>query len=312
MFIYILGCFVHRLHLRIIKMNASFGMFGPDQISGKSSKCLITKFPKGFIKIVPSINIWVWVFSPLWWQEKKEERKAGREKITFCSIRIWFPSHHSNCCQQSTCDLNIAKSSGHSQSSAYFTFQHYLAPSSLTPQNTFFIKTPPCLGFLPASLVISSWSLCPILIPPKLLMGKCPRAQIYILFSLYSYSLGVVYPQKFIYQYLSTTFKFYLLPRPFSWLRCPDIYISYTWVFHTLLKLDMSIVEFLNQAWKSAHSVATPFLADSKSILPDGQTKSFRFILNFSLTVLPSKYVQNLNGFATSVTCHLVPTTYIF
>lgn len=122
MLIYILGCFVHRQLLRIIKMNASFRMFGPDQISGKSSKCLITKFPKGFIKIVPSINIWIWVFSPLWWQEEKEERKEGKEKITFCSIRILFPSHHSNFCQQSTCDLNVAKSSGHSQSSAHFTF----------------------------------------------------------------------------------------------------------------------------------------------------------------------------------------------
>lgn len=53
---------------------------------------------------------------------KKEERNGGGEKrkIPLCPIRILSASHHSNSCQQSTHDLDIAKSRGHSQSSAYF------------------------------------------------------------------------------------------------------------------------------------------------------------------------------------------------
>lgn len=104
----------------------------------KSSKTLKTKFPQGFIKIVLSTNIWVWIFNSFCGQKKrgKEERKKrnkkgweeerkgkqegrqeGRkegmgegerkEKMPACSTRISL--RHT---AQSTHDLHSAKSSG--------------------------------------------------------------------------------------------------------------------------------------------------------------------------------------------------------
>lgn len=77
-------------------------------------------------------------------REGKGRRKKGMEvgkeerKILLCPIRILSASHHSNSCQQSTHDLHIAKSRGHSQSSAYFIPQQNFILWSLPPQNTFF------------------------------------------------------------------------------------------------------------------------------------------------------------------------------
>jgi len=182
----------------------------------KSSKTLKTKFPQGFIKIVLSTNIWVWIFNSFCGQKKKkkrgkeerkkrnkkgweEERKGkqegrqegrkegrnggrGKEKKICLPVQPGFHCVTPLSRPMTSIVLNLVVFSVFS----YLILQQNLTPWSLPPQNTFFTKTQPFFGFLIASLATSSLPL--YLVPellPDCLMVRCPC----LLFWVYPHSL---------------------------------------------------------------------------------------------------------------------------
>ena len=216
----------------------------------KSSKTLKTKFPQGFIKIVLSTNIWVWIFNSFCGQKKKkkkrerrkkeekqervggrEEGKAGREtgrkegrkewgegerkeNMPACSTRISL--RHTT---QSTHDLHSAKSSGIlSLQLSYPTteFDTVITPSSkyFLYQDTAFLWFSNCITghFFFASLSSSRTS-------PWLLNGEMPLSAFLGISPLPTPSPP---PRWYLFSrftsYLATTLKFYFLPRLVSWL----------------------------------------------------------------------------------------------
>lgn len=87
---------------------------------------------------------------------------------------------------------------------------------------------------------------------PWPLNGGMPRAHTFILFSVYTQSLGslsVIYPRDFKYHLLANNSQILFLPQTILLT-----YVSYSWVFNRLLKLGMFILEFLIQSWKISSS----------------------------------------------------------
>lgn len=77
-------------------------------------------------------------------------------------------------------------------------------------------------------------------------MVECPRAHTFILFSVYTQSLGslsVIYPRDFKYHLLANNSQILFLPQTILLT-----YEYYSWVFNRLLKLGMFILEFLIQS----------------------------------------------------------------
>lgn len=171
----------------------------------KSSKTLKTKFPQGFIKIVLSTNIWVWIFNSFCGQkekkgerrkkEGKQERVGGREggkagRETGRKESGGGGKKRKYAClfnQDFICVTPLKISVGNRPMTSILLnlvvfpvfscliLQQNLTPWSFPPQNTFFTKTQPFFGFLIASQAISS---LPLHLVPKLLpdclMAKCP------------------------------------------------------------------------------------------------------------------------------------------
>ena len=181
----------------------------------KSSKTLKTKFPQGFIKIVLSTNIWVWILNSFCGQKEKKEgkkkerretgkggRERGREsrKGDRKEGRGGGKKRKYACLfnQDFICVTPLKTSVGDWPMTSILLnlvvfpvfscpiLQQNLTPWWFPPQNTFFTKTQPFFGFLITSQAIYS---LPLHLVPKLLPDCLMVKRPCLLFWVYPHSL---------------------------------------------------------------------------------------------------------------------------
>lgn len=183
---------------------------------GKSSKTVKTKFPQGFIKIVLSTNIRVWIFNSFCGQKEKkrgkEERREtgkggrGRGRGSRKGDRKEGTAGGGGEKRRYACLLNqdficvtpLETAVGDRPMTSILLnlvvfpvfscpiLQQNLTPWSFPPQNTFFTRTQPFFGFLITSQAIHSLPLHPVpKLLPDCLMVECPC----LLFWVYPHSL---------------------------------------------------------------------------------------------------------------------------